>query len=556
MEQNNFYPPVNPIEPPPPINPYAPIPKKPMERFALTKGDRVFSIILMVFSCLVSIFGVFGSFNGGYTVCSVLLYIAESVYLYKKGAKKGFTAFLYGLLGISLSLCFMITSNSTVNFVSFSLLFLLNIVWFRAVSQEEKSSSDTSLILNAFAYFFKGFTINLPKSFVSIFAVEKAKRKTVIGVLIGLAIALPALLIVVPLLMSSDEAFRGLIVSIFGNFFSSIFKTIFGLILGAFLVSYCLTLKKEKSRDIVNYNFQGIFNAPIITFLAVLSSCYFLYLFSQLAYFFSAFGGFLPADYKFTVAEYARRGFAEMAIIAALNFAFILTVFIIAKKKNGKLCVAIKILCAFISLFTLVIIATALSKMVLYINSFGMTILRVGTSSFMVFLAIVFICILFKTFIPKVKLLKTILVTAGIIVTLLGTLNINRVVAEYNYHAYNNGWIEEMDIDTLYELGDEGIPYIVKLADEGNQIVKSAAKECLVDELKYGDYYSIDYSKQSENYDYEYDGYYDYIYFIKENEPDGIGNYNIASAKAKTALRQFVEAHRTELDMIYNVVIE
>ena len=92
--------------------------------------------------------------------------------------------------------------------------------------------------------------------------------------------------------------------------------------------------------------------------------------------------------------------------------------------------------------------------------------------------------------------------------------------------------------------------------NKGNQIAKSAAMECLVDELKYGDYYSIDYSKQSENYDYEYDGYYDYIYFIKANEPDGIGNYNIASAKAKTALRQFVEAHKTELDMIYNVVIE
>ena len=43
-----------------------------------------------------------------------------------------------------------------------------------------------------------------------------------------------------------------------------------------------------------------------------------------------------------------------------------------------------------------------------------------------------------------ISVLKTALVTAGIILTLLGTVNVNRVVASYNYNAYKDKKLEEL----------------------------------------------------------------------------------------------------------------
>lgn len=527
---------------------------KPIERFALFTKDRVFTCLILIASCILTVFGIWGGFNGGFTVSAILLFAVQSAYLFKKGIK-GVATYIYGLSYPLMALSFLITTNGTVKFASFVLMLLLNVVWFKLVSAKEKSGDDSSLILNAIAYLFKGIFKNLPRSLLSIFSNDKNKQKNTVGVLIGLGVSIPVLLIVVPLLMNSDVAFSGLVENLFGNFFGSIFKIIVGIALGLFLISYCFTLKKDSENDIVTYNFKGIYNTPIITFIAVLSCCYFLYLFSQLAYFFSAFGGFLPADYAFTVAEYARKGFFEMAVIAAINLVIILSVFALSTKKNGKLCLPLKLLCGFISLFTLLIIATAISKMVLYINSFGMTVLRLGTSSFMVFLAVVFIAVLFKIFISRIKLLKTILISASAILILLGTLNINAVVAKYNYEAFVAGALNTVDIETLYELGDEGIPYIVKLA-EGDSGLEISAEFYITQELKHGKYYSIDYTYHTEN-DTQYT-YYDNNYncYIKAKKPSGIGGFNLSSQKAKTVLEKYIEENRNMLETTYNIYIE
>ena len=541
MEQNNNFTPET-IALQPVIEPQSP---KPMERFALVTKDRIFAVLILVASCLLTLFGIWGGFNGGFSVSAIILFIIQTIYLFKKGAKS-FVAYLYGLFYPLTSVSFIITTNGTVKFASFVLMFLLNIVWFKSVSAKEKSRDDSSLILNSFAYLFKGMFKNLPKSLVSFFSGDKEKRKSPLGVLLGLAISIPALLVIIPLLMSSDVAFSGLIESLFGNFFGNTFKIIVGITLGIFITSYCFTLKKDSGTDIVKYEFAGIYNTPIVTFVSVLSGCYFLYLFSQLAYFFSAFGGFLPKDYEFTVAEYARKGFFEMAVIAAINLVIILGVFALSTKKNGKLCISLKLLCGFISLFTLLIIATAISKMVLYISSFGMTILRIGTTSFMAFLTVVFLAVILKLFVTKVKLIKTALITAGIILTVLGTVNINSVVASYNYNAYNNSVLEEIDIETIYELGDEGIPYIVKLTQSENKNIANEAQEYVIRALKYSDLYQVDYYIEVNGF------YYDTVF--TEKKSDSIGHYNISSQKAKNALKEYIENNKTDLVINNNML--
>ena len=95
----------------------------------------------------------------------------------------------------------------------------------------------------------------------------------------------------------------------------------------------------------------------------------------------------LPKD--FTVAEYARRGFFEMCAIVAINLGLIVLAAGLCRKEQGRVPGPVKGLALFLCVFSLILVATALSKMVLYMGSFGLTRLRVLTSVFMVFLGLV-----------------------------------------------------------------------------------------------------------------------------------------------------------------------
>jgi hypothetical protein len=267
----------------------------------------------------------------------------------------------------------------------------------------------------------------------------------------------------VPLLVKSDVAFEGLVNRLFANTFSTFLKANIGLALALFVIAYGFSLRFGKVAKIGKPKFKGMENVYIISFLSSIALCYLLYLFSQLAYFFSAFKGFLP-DGEITYAEYARKGFFEMCAIAVINLIIVFVSLLLAKKQKGKVCFGVKAVATFISLFTLIIIATAISKMVLYIDAYGMTVKRLTTSAFMVFLGIVFISLAFKVYCRRINVIKTALATAGIIVLILGVFNVNTVCAEYNYQAYINSKLETIDIDALYELGDEGVPYLTKFA--------------------------------------------------------------------------------------------
>ena len=254
-----------------------------------------------------------------------------------------------------------------------------------------------------------------------------------------------------------------------------------------------------------------------------------LYLFSQLAYFFSAFKGFLPEG-DITYAQYARKGFFEMCVIAVINLLIVFLALLLAKKENGKVCHTIKAIATFISVFTLIIIATAISKMVLYIGTYGMTVLRITTSSFMLFLSIVFISVILRIYINKVNIVKTALITAGVILLLLGTVNVNSVCARYNYESYKAERLEKIDVQQLYELGYEGIPYIAKLASAKDLDVANEAQNYLA---------------KAYLYDY-FDNMEDAVYFtvddLKANEKNkDFAHFTIPKMTAYNCLYEYIE---------------
>ena len=493
------------------------------QTFAINKKDILFAVGAVVCCVFTALFGIF-NFALGYTLSTVMLTVLISLYFVNKQKIK-LTSVFYGLLTVMNSAVFISTTNASVKFFAVIIIFLLCIMFFDGFINTRRRGNKA--VINTFYSAFSSVG-NILISVKSLFDGNGSKK--VIKVFIGMICAIPMLIIIVPLLISSDDAFSGLVENIFSNSFNTILKIILGLGMSLIVISYGFSVKKGLSAQLKPCNFKGVENIYVISFLSVISACYLLYLFSQLAYFFSAFSGILPSGYKFNVSQYARKGFFEMCVIAVINLAVTALCILLSKKYNGKLNYAIKAFCTFISVFTLIIIATAVSKMVLYIKSFGMTVLRITTSSFMLFLAIVFISVILRIYISKINVLKTAIITAGCVIFVLGTVNVNAVSAKYNYEAYKTGRLKNIDIYAMYELGDEGIPYITKLACSKKPEIAKEAQYYLSQAYLY-DYFDNNADSQSFTVD-----------DLKEKQKyKGIKNYSIPKAEAYNSLYKFIE---------------
>lgn len=501
------------------------------KHFSLVKKDRVFANVFCVVAVIFSSIAFCGGFRVGYTIASPLMLIAITIYLWNKNTKIKIFPLICALLGLALPAVFVITSNGEVRFWSFIATTFLSCVWFGSLVGVKTSEGDLELPRNILSQLCGGMLGKLPKTFSSLLATKSETNKSFGKVLLGIVLAIPVLIVVVPLLISSDAAFAGFTVKLFGNMSETVFRIFVGILLAPFVISYCFALKHTEKKEPKAVNFGGIDNTIIISFLSVLSVCYLAYLFSQLAYFFSAFKGFLPEGYKLTLSTYARRGFFEMSAIAAINFVIIFGALLLSKKKNRKICIPSRLICLFISLFTLVIISTALSKMALYIRELGMTRLRITTSAFMVFLAVVFITLILRLFIPGVKVLRAALVTASLVLIILGGVNVNHVVAAYNYEAYQKGVLKEMDVLTIYNLGDEGIPYLVKLTED------EKASDMA--------HHYLEKAVRTKYYDTDYD-YFKDEYTIQGKRFDSLDNYGISRARAYNLLDEYI-TKRTDL---------
>lgn len=511
--------------------PAVPAPKPLLE---LGKEDAVFGVLAVVFCIFTAAYGVFGGFALGYLISCFLLTALFAGYFARR-MKITLFPVLCGLLSVANAAVFLCTSNGSVRFFSAILCFLLMLVCFDGLLHGRAKGNRATLGAFITAC---GTIGNLEIVIKSLFTGGNGKKKTVGKVLIGLACAIPALVIIIPLLLSSDDAFHGMMNRIFSNTQKGVVKLLLGLILSVFAVTYGFSLKKGRIMKAKFGAFPTLENVYIISFLSAICGCYLLYLFSQLAYFFSAFSGFLPEG-GITYAQYARKGFFEMCVIAVINLVIVFAALLLAKRNKGTACTGIKVLASFVAVFTLIIISTAISKMVLYIGAYGMTVLRLTTSAFMVFLAVVFISVILRIFCTKINIVKTGLITAGCILVILGTVNVNAVCAKYNYESYMTGRLASIDVEALYDWGDEGVPYLIKLVDHEDGEVAKEAKKYLAHACVY--YYFENFSEEDvtevsalkrmeteqgfERFSLPQKIAYDSLYDYLEKNPDFIRNY-------------------------------
>jgi len=282
--------------------------------------------------------------------------------------------------------------------------------------------------------------------------------------LVGICISVPILAIMIPLLIRADAAFDGLMQLLPEFKLGQLLNTlILGSVFSCFFYTQAVSLRHAKAVEITSRPRKGVNAITVNTVLAAVCLLYGVYLVSQLAYLSGGFAGILPQEY--TMAEYARRGFFEMAVLSGCNLAVMVFSLGFVQKTDRSPLVT-RLLCLFLGLVTLFLIATASAKMFLYIDAYALSRLRLLTQIIMLFLAVTTGIIMIWLFLPKLPYMKAILLAAMLIGAATLWMDVNTQVASYNVNAYLNGKYTSIDVTYLHQLGDSAVPYLAKLATQ------------------------------------------------------------------------------------------
>ena len=448
-------------------------------RFPTGRKELWFAAVMLLCGFALSNFVLFGGFNLGFAVAVFACICASAGYLLASGRKLGAYPAALLLLSLVIAAGFARSDDGFVKFIMVCFLFLaVNLGLCLLAGQNRRAASGVRSLLDAPGTFFMLGLGSLPRALRGLHGRAKNSSKggkTVSAVLLGLAVAVPLLVVMVLLLTSADAAFAGLMAKIPKPDFPQILLTaVWGC--GAACVMYAegTGLVHAKRSPATAAKRKGIAKLTVNTVLIAVCCVYGLYLVSQLAYFVGGFAGILPEG--FTMAEYARRGFFEMSWLCAINLGIIaLAVGLV--EKTGKTPLVTRILCLLIGVVTLFFVVTASAKMGMYIGSFGLTRLRVLTEVIMVFLGLATAVVCIWLFVPKMPYMKVVLLIALVMGATVLWADVDTVVASYNVRAYQSGQLNAVDVEYLTTLSSSAVPYIAELAEDGNRAAKRFMEE-------------------------------------------------------------------------------
>ncbi len=449
MEQNYSSPPVRP-------------------RMGSDKRDLILAAVLLAVSVLFANFSLFGGFRLGYSLGYAAVLLCSGWYLGSRLQKPS----LYGWFCLFATVAslgiFVWHADGAMRFFTVVGMTLLSaLVLLDSARIGTDRSGTVACIVDSMRLLIGRPMSHLSTAIPAIFLVKNGdtvEKRRFGGALLGVLCALPALLVLVPLLVGADAAFEGLLTHTLLDHFAEVFASaVVGVLLFLVLYSLMFSVRHDLSGSAATSASprKGISAGGINAFLGTISAVYVLYLFSQLAYFFSAFSGILPEDY--TVAQYARRGFFEMCAVCAINLLLVSVCLGLSRKQEGQAPLSTRLISLFVLLFSVGMVATALSKMILYIGSFGMTRRRVLTGVFMVMLGLVLLFVIVRLFSVRFPYMRACVVAVALIGLTVGYVDVDTFIARYNITAYEQERLEELDVHHLTELSEGALPYLVEL---------------------------------------------------------------------------------------------
>ncbi|MCL1866834.1 MAG: DUF4173 domain-containing protein [Oscillospiraceae bacterium] len=377
---------------------------------------------------------------------------------------------------------YAVTSNVFIGFIGGSFAVLLGIYIFFVSVNGLPAFADSlplDLLRSVFAVPFSGFGECTSVVAANVQNAQKNKSGKKIGhIFVGLLISIPVTVVCAGLLMKADDSFSALINTItdfdLAEIFDFILKFALGIPVACYLFGmlYSNTSKVNDPSSDAPYSTHTLPVSIICSAVAPVCVLYVIFFISHFSYLTSALYGSLHT--AFSHAQYARQGFFELCAVAVINLGIIIFLNVFDKKsEDGITSKAVKFFTSFIIISTVILIITALGKMLLYIENYGLTQLRVYTSWFMILLLMSFIVIFVKTFKEKLRIFKPLFAIFAVMFGLLCFGDVDGRIADYNTSAYIDGRLDELDISLFYDLSDSAVKYAIPLANDpkyGNQV--------------------------------------------------------------------------------------
>lgn len=419
------------------------------------------------------------------------IFVLATVFIAVKQKKINYQASLTGVMCIALSLSFALRDNPyEISSLAVIMLIYLSGSYCIALTKSNRHSRGSYfffLDVLKTEVFLPFRHLFLP--YAAMLNTKKAKKaekagaagggkkidKKYLAAIIGVICALPVLLIVVPLLIKSDAAFESVTGSFFdkiGGLFRNFGKNFdsfgewlsdnaFFLVPTVFAAPYIFSVmfsfrhgvSSEENKDESKKLEKLRAGSPALFsgFLGVICLVYVIYILSQAAYFFSAFGGKLPDGTDISLARYARRGFFELAGVAAVNLMLIAVTVLFSRRNGGRFKTVIKAFDLFLCAFNVLLSFVSMSKIVLYMNEMGLTHKRIYVFLIDIVMIVAFVCVAIRLFNEKFPYMRVITAAVCVLFVSLSLVGVDGIIADYNTEKYLKGEIES---ESLYELLD------------------------------------------------------------------------------------------------------
>lgn len=280
------------------------------------------------------------------------------------------------------------------------------------------------------------------------------KNKKLRAVLIGLALAVPGILMLGLCLMFADAVFEVMVERLFAGFRVSekVMEVIIMLLFG-FFSSYCGMRYLARRGDTQYKTSETAFDAVIaMTFSGVLLVMYVIFCGVQVLY---LFAGNMQLPRGMTYAQYAHRGFYMLLFVCFVNFVLVLCMrkyFARHKILDGMLLS----ICA----CTYVMLASSAYRMFLYIGAYQLTVMRVFVLAALIALSFLLAGVVLIICRPRFPLFRYSVAVVSVIYLCLAFSHMDYFIASYNLsHApqtQNMDWsyLSALSLDAAPALAD------------------------------------------------------------------------------------------------------
>ncbi len=203
--------------------------------------------------------------------------------------------------------------------------------------------------------------------------------------------------------------------------------------------------------------------ALVAAMLTPILAVYVIFFVSQWAYYVSAFTGARPEELTFSA--YAREGFFQLVAVAVINAVLSIGAAALSVRRaydperpgRERRHPMVRMYLAVLALFTLVLIATALSKMILYVDTYGLSHKRVYATWLMLLLAVAFVAVIVRQVWTRMNLVGTLTAVFLSFFLVIALCPVDALIVRYNVNEALGGNLHTMVGDVCEDSGASGV---------------------------------------------------------------------------------------------------